>query len=623
MGKSDSIKSKQTIYKGFYKKTKIPHDEKIKTRNVYRDSALGKATEKFLQSSGHEKISKYIASVSAFVKSEREIPALLKNEIRKILTFENKRFGREDIFLKGNIDRYVENLKVDKFTEKSWIWSKTPYALSKEQYAVLMNEKKFPLHMNNYKYDEPLYNFSNNYRSNERSFEKMNGVDSDSKGVIMYTDAKYYIGAHNIAFAKVVSTQYKPIDSAIVEKKAGSVEKYQQQQLVNDPALFDRTLSVVMYCFLNGSPSKAHPYFRYDSGGKPHHNLFINNTEKQKIFGDVAKVPHFHFQNSDDDLICLKKLKGDDNRFKYKTGRCNAIDIDHLIDYLSKIEKMDPKKITSFDIMNNSFDMPFLSIRQENRSMNEYLKPIALEYAETLNDKDSRFIKNIILAFNQEVKLDKNTYFAPLKNDLRFLNFLALYKKRIAKIVEVDYLKDIHRYELISQLEVRCADKITDMFNSNAKSEYVSRATGKKLTVGAKYLEENKKKGLNAFGNEKDEEDLDDEFDIEEYEEMASEEVTSEEYQERKKDFEIMIERMKSDDEKREARERKRLERQEKKRAKRPSNKGKGPMLKNGSRAYKKSKSKAKYTNGSKNNLKNKKYGYDYNIESDDYENGF
>lgn len=620
MGKNDSIKAKQRIYKGFYKRIKIPHDEKIKTRNVYMDTVVGRATEKFLQSSGHEKISKYIAAVSAYVKNGREIPTLLKNEIRKMLAFENKRFGREEIFLKGSVDRYVENLKVDKFAEKSWVWSKTPFALSKEQYSILMNEKKYPLHMNNYKYDEPLYNFSNNYRYNERSFDKMNGIDSDSKGIIMYTDAKYYIGVHNIAFAKVVSTQYKPIDSLLVEKKAGSVEKHQQQQLVNDPALFDRTLSVVMYCFLNGSPSKAHPYFRYDSGGKTHHNLFINNTEKQKIFGDVAKVPHFHFQNSDDDLICLKKLRGEDNKLKYKTGRCNAIDIDHLIDYLSKIENMDPKKITSFDIMNNSFDMPFLNIRQENRSMKENLKPIAIEYTRTLNEKDSRFIKNIISAFNQEVKLDKNTYFAPLKNDLRFLNFLALYKKRIAKIVEVDYFKDIHRYELISQLEVRCADKITDIFNSNAKSSYISRVTGKKLTVGAKYLEENKKKGLIAFENKEDED-----FDIEEYEEaveeMAAEEITSEEYQERKKDFEIMIERMKNDDLRREERERKRLERQEKKRAKCPNNKGIGPMLKDGSKAYKKTKSKAKYTSGLKN--KNKKYGYGYNIEADDYENGF
>ena len=118
------------------------------------------------------------------------------------------------------------------------------------------------------------------------------------------------------------------------------------------PTLYDRTLTISMYVLLEGSSNKSHMFLRYDSSSKTHKNIYVGSDKRQSVYGLEAENPHFHFQNEDDNLLCIKKFRDANRHIKWKTGRCNAIDCKHLIKYLLELDSLSQEKLEELSSKN-------------------------------------------------------------------------------------------------------------------------------------------------------------------------------------------------------------------------------------------------------------------------------
>lgn len=331
-----------------------------------------------------------------------------------------------------------------------------PHILLAEEYAILMLTGKF-------REDSRGQYFADNTFEKQPTFNFFDGSSfyngsSKQKGVKHLNDVAYYTspetGTH---FAKVVKLRYSPIDKDLVSEHIKKDYNKTDEYIYRNPNLYKSSYSISFYTFLNGNPDKAHLLVRYDSTSYDHQNLWIiDDEEKRSVFGDVAKSPHFHFQNENDDLICLRK-ENKGGEVNFKTGGCNAIDCEHLAEYLYQLDSKDSKSIKQLIQENKNFDMPFLYLKGRNVHLNLDLDFMLTSYAAKINNdqqgyENMKYFYSMINKFktnynkSKYANMDSKSVFSEYIFTLKLLEFIDEAKK---SVTDLEKFNTLHDFEVI------------------------------------------------------------------------------------------------------------------------------------------------------------------------------
>ncbi len=422
------------------------------------DEDVFEYVQTFLFTSGKEATVKLILQLMEKGKSEEEAKQIIKQYIYLDVLRHFQNADKNNIYIKDIAEKVLKDFSVDEFLEKRWRY--VPFILKKHDFLTLLSDSKFPILQKYYDYNSPLYLFKNTYVDELKAKE--------SKDII-FNDTKFYLSkSQRNIYSKVVDLRYQPASMKIV--KARKKVLTNDDKIYLDNVAYQRSLSICMYCILDGDPNKAMPYFRYDSATHDHNNLYIGNDKRQDVFGAIAQNPHFHFQNEDDNLLCVKKFIGKDRRTKYKTGRCNAIDIPHLKRYLINLDNK------SYEELKRDFDngldygMPFLEYKVFNKSMTLNFNDILEKYRNGLNKENLEMFDKLINRFNslkQNVpnSSKKYTFFAQFIKILDFLQFIH------DEIYNSNNSQDLDYKEILSNLEVLLANNLVDGICKNTSNE--------------------------------------------------------------------------------------------------------------------------------------------------------
>ena len=298
----------------------------------------------------------------------------------------------------------------------------------------------------------------------EHNFMGKRLIEKDKKSKI-FIDLKFYISNNkNMLFVKNSNDEYTPISKQLVKEEIKQQNIFSQEDKelkFYNPNLYNKNLSISMYILLDGDPNKAHSIMRYDGCvGKEHHNMFLPGDKRKTILGDIAKNPHFHFQNEDDNLICSKKVINSDKKTKWKTGRCNAIDINHLIKYLVELDNSNRAKVEMLYDQERHYNMPFLNAKYRNKVLSydfdiyRFLKEIPKESQSFVYDT----LKNVKQKLKKIEFKTENPCFRKLVFALLFID--EIYQIRITN-------QNLKEMKILSQLEYCYANALIDSFSNN------------------------------------------------------------------------------------------------------------------------------------------------------------
>ena len=317
-----------------------------------------------------------------------------------------------------------------------------------------------------------------------------------------FNDAQFYVSDdEKMLFAKIVNLNFELSDEEYLnDYKTLYSSKQDQEKLVYLPRIYDRTLSISMYVMLDGDPKKTHSFLRYDSvaENKPFHkNIYIGEDNRYQIFGDDTASPHIHFQNGDDNIICAKKYedKGNNADAKWKTGRCNAIDIKHLINYLTILDSTPDAQIREDYAKGLHYNMPFLEakynkkildIKSVNKLVNNYKKD-----KEDNHQFITKLVKNFELLNPKQEPSEKS--FTGLINALKFVQFVYDERSNTTNLDELQVLSD---------LEIVCANEVMNCI-SKSRERIIQKDYKPKYSIKGDYLEKkSKKQKENSTNNE-------------------------------------------------------------------------------------------------------------------------
>ncbi len=243
-------------------------------------------------------------------------------------------------------------------------WRKIPFTMIQEDFDKVQAIIKKPLKYKFYDYNKAIYNFLNEKELHSNFTEK---IFNDKK---IIRNTQFYLSEERDEqnlFAKQTEFTFK---AKSLKKVKEALKDKSEIELFKDEDLFARTLSISMYVLLDGDPKKAFSIMRYDNqydSSGVHKNIYVGRDNRAKVFGYNATYPHFHFQNENDALICLKKNKFSDS---YKTSRCNSIDCVHLKKYLLDLDSKSGLNLKKERENNGSYGMPFLAMKEEKYKFN-------------------------------------------------------------------------------------------------------------------------------------------------------------------------------------------------------------------------------------------------------------
>ena len=388
---------------------------------------------------------------------------ILKQKIAENLVQDNPEALSSGIYV-------IDSVRVNNLTPKQMlvkINQNEAYKLYKEDYLYLMMVSKYK---DNLKGQDVIGNISEvqskfNFFDGTSAYNGSTAID----GIKYYNDVSFYTTAKNdIHLAKMIKLRYKPISQNLIQEELQNNPTASEKLLYNNPNLYERSCSISFYSFLEGNPDKSHLIVRYDSTDFNHQNVWINdNDEKRTVFGDVAKSPHFHFQNEDDDLICLRKdTKG--GQTIWQTGRCNAIDCEHLAEYLYELDNKEDYEIKQMVEDKKDYDMPFIYIKNSNKYLNFDVDKLVRIYSYNINEGGegqknmiyfNSFINDFLTDFNRSKfsKCDNNNVFSGFIKAIKLLEFLDITKKSVS---------DPEKLSVLNNFEVDFANNLFDkMFN--------------------------------------------------------------------------------------------------------------------------------------------------------------
>lgn len=279
---------------------------------------------------------------------EDELKPILKQEIKKVLN--ERRMGRDvsSIRYSDSFYKLISNFNLKSFIEREWAYR--PQFIKQKDYLTLQAERKIPLHFEDLNHTDFICDFPNKIETQcHGEFEKEN------------KEPQFFINEKDsMLFAKLARVKYVPIRLKTVRETA---EKGELDY--NDQSLFDCVMSISFCAVIDGKTKNSLPLYRYDSSKLMHKNMFVGDDYRKDVFGETVRSPHFHFQNEDDSLLCLKRQFDKCGKEVYKSGRCNAIDCDGLRRYLISLDQRNDKQIETLSKFDLHYGMPFLRQRRE------------------------------------------------------------------------------------------------------------------------------------------------------------------------------------------------------------------------------------------------------------------
>ena len=384
-------------------------------------------------------------------------PFKAKAEILRSIESNLSKYNREAVGSKiSAID--LSELDSENFPNEflKWSWKRRPFSLTRKDYKTILQSVKESLFIKGENPSSPVYKFVNDY-----NFK----LSKKHKGEKHFNDCSFFTDAsQHIAYGKVVNVQYKPISEKLISIYNKGKSQKERENGIYKPTLYNRSLSITLYVLLDGTYQKSHPVMRYDSSPFNHHNTYYYGDKRRGVYGEVAISPHFHFQNADDDLLCLKKSINSDKVVRWKTGRCNAIDCPHLIDYLLEIDRKSAEEIDRICKIGDDFNMPFIYFKQRNQYLSVPIKKILKVFMESenksgnLSGEDREFIAEMMSNFNElysqselAIEPTENKIFTKLIKAINFLQYL--YDRR--KVTT-----NVRQLEILSNIEIEIADKV-------------------------------------------------------------------------------------------------------------------------------------------------------------------
>ena len=410
-----------------------------------------------------------------------------KEQIQEALRQELKKSYSDATTSKISYYDLREILKVD-FPKSflAWSWKRRPFALSEKDYNTMLESVKGSLYERGEIESQPLYQFKKVY---QQKLSKKHEGEIHSNDLAFFADEK-----NKVAYAKTVNMNYKPVSEQLIEEEQKGKSEEEKKKDVYRPELYSRNYSITLYVLLDGTEKKAHPILRYDSTPYEHRNTFLQNDKRKEVFGQTAQNPHFHFQNADDDLLCLKRNSHKDGQERWSTGRCNAIDCPHLIKYLYELDEKKPEEIQKLVEQNMDYGMPFLYYKNNNKYLSVNIKRSVSSFVKgeidsgKLNNRDVDFIKKIASDFKQSFSATE--YATEPKND-------RVFPKLIRALAFLDYINkvrekttNIREIEILSNLEIEISnatfEKVANLEYNRNKQNYNEHFKGLQQEGGQK-----------------------------------------------------------------------------------------------------------------------------------------
>lgn len=476
-----------------YKKTPNHHVQNKKV-DYHIDENVRREVDSFLRTSGKEATIQLVSNLKKQGANDSHIKQIIMKAVYADIMKHNRNADKGRIYFSQMPDEMIKDFSADQFILKNWKF--VPYVLKSNDYSKLISSLKYPLFIKGYNYNAPLYAFKNRYDFNVNA-KSRNRKD----GKISLNDFQYFIDRNDkIMFVKEVKTKYHPISLKIVRARKRNLGD-NADKIIYDSNAYERTLSISMYVLLDGNPNKAFPYFRYDSSNHSHNNLYIGNDKRKDIFGQIAESPHFHFQNEEDNLLCIKKFIGNDRHTKFKTGRCNAIDIPHLKKYLNELDNKSQEELEDEYQKNMTYGMPFLEYKFKNKKLQLSYNKIIEQFSSTLTEEQLEVFNDILNTFNlksdySQTKENNNKFFNPLIKSLDLLQYLHNY----ITLSEND-LDALERKEILSNLEILFANNVVDGICRNS-SYFLEKKYKPAFIIEANYLNKtNVAPDINKTGN--------------------------------------------------------------------------------------------------------------------------
>ncbi len=456
------------------------HKKRFSTKKI-NSGEIRKEVEAFLTTSGIGAVYKLTAALENLHIPPHIIKGTVKDAIKDNIKRYNDEADDSGATLKYGYSSALTDFDSDGFIDRKWQY--IPFILKTRDYLDIQRKKKYPIFIEKYDYSMPLYTFKNNINfQNEGKFSKRNIHNSNDVQFFISSDEK-------MLFSKVTNLIFVPTSPAVLrEYKKLHPSKQEQEKLIYMPSVYDRSFSISMYVMLEGDPKKTHMYLRYDSSNKSHRNVYIGPDKRERVFGYETGSPHFHFQNEDDNLLCMKKFRDEHRQIKWKTGRCNAIDLKHLISYLVELDNTQEKKVAERFFEGGHYNMPFLEAKLNKKVFST--KAIDTIIDDYKNSKDSpEYLQELVKKFKllNPKQETKGKCFASLISSLKFLQFIN--DERINT-------SDLDELETLSELEIVCAN---DVMNSitNSREQVKQRNYQPKYVMKGDYLvkkSSNKKK---------------------------------------------------------------------------------------------------------------------------------
>ena len=384
-----------------------------------------------------------------------DIKAILKQELFSYMKSNGGKEGRVEHY--APLYKMIKNFNANDFIKRTWKY--VPYYIPEDEYKKIQATCKYHVRFKRYNYEKPLYDFANNVEFTD-SRVKHEAIQEKTKN-----DIRFYVGDKSgqgqSVFAKVVSLKYKPVSLKLVREKMTEQPYVDEETLLSDRFLYTRSFSISMYALLNANPNEAMPIMRYDNDVAPHHNVFVGEDKRKVIFGDTAVSPHFHFQNEEDSLMCLRKFRSFEGPMKYRTGRCNAIDCPHLKAYLKKLDRLNKTDLHKNIKEKNDYGMPFLALKANNKVKTNVFKDPEDSIREYLSSHDSRGGYDIIKWLDRvkELKLYEQEHNRIFTNLIKSLDLLELI------VTKEKACLDIRECKVLSDLEISLANDVMSEIN--------------------------------------------------------------------------------------------------------------------------------------------------------------
>ena len=375
------------------------------------------------------------------------VKRVTKEAIRENIALHNPSFDSYSLFLHTNLQDLISSFDASDFIERAWQYM--PMILHNREYLFLHEQEKYPIFVDKYNYDEPLYKFSNNINfQNETTFKRRKIQNSN--------DVQFYTNKdEKMIFAKVTNINFAPISHRLIKQVKKTLNEDDQKRIIYSPELYNRTFSISYYVMLDGDPKRCHSFLRYDSAVEPHKNVFFKGDQREEVYGTVADNPHFHFNNEDDGLLCIKKYRDKDRHTRWKTGRCNAIDCKHLISYLQSLDNKSTSEIENLFDSGKHYNMPFLKMKLLGRKVE--LPTIDNLFKKFLSKKEeceTTLVNSLNKEFSEKVAKGKTAgCFSKLTTFLELLNFIQ--EKR-------SVTSNLAQLEILSNLEVEVASEVVN-----------------------------------------------------------------------------------------------------------------------------------------------------------------